>query len=141
MDIIELIMQAKIGRERKEAQLETCAAFAAALYDVLEENGFDVRMVTAARTGVSASMTWYHSVVEVDGRFYDSMGEFSTEIVRKRNRIHPSVGYELSFKPDTRDECFDADDYQALYEFLLKELRKSARKMQTKEAATVNGPR
>jgi len=141
VDIVELIMQAKIGRERRDAQIETCAPFAAALYDVLEENGFEVRMVTAGRTGVSANMTWYHSVVQVDGRFYDSMGEFSTEIVRKRNRIHHSVNYELSFMPDTRDDCFDADDYQALYEFLLKELRKSARKLQTREAATVNGPR
>lgn len=133
MDIVELIMQAKIGRERKDAQIDTCAPFAAALYDILEENGFDVEMVTAGRTGVGPDQTWYHSVVQVDGRFYDSMGEFSTEIVRKRNKIHPSVDYELSYKPDIRDDCFDAEDYQALYDFLLKELRKSAKKLLVSE--------
>lgn len=133
LDIVDLIMQAKIGRERKEAQIDTCAPFAAALYDVLEENGFEVEMVTAGHTGFGHQHAWYHSVVKVEDKFYDSMGEFSTEIVRKRNKIHPSVRYELTFKPDVRGNDFDEEDYPGLYDFLLKELRKSAIKLQARE--------
>ncbi len=44
LDIKELIRSAKIGRERKDAQIETCSVFAAALHDVLAENDRQSRL-------------------------------------------------------------------------------------------------
>nr|WP_250808173.1 hypothetical protein [Neorhizobium tomejilense] len=129
MDIVELIKTAKIGRERKEAQIDTCAPFAAALYDVLLENGFSPSLVTVGYRAGGLRNTWYHSVVKCDDVMYDSLGEFSTEIIRARLRIHPSVMYELTFTPDYREGCYDEEDYSVLYEFLVDELRKSAKRL------------
>jgi hypothetical protein len=136
MDIVELIKTAKIGRERKDAQVDTCAAFGAALYDVLAENGFSPSLVTACYRGVSVDRTWYHQVVEVEGKMYDSLGEFSTDIVRARLKIHPKVDYQLAYTPERREGCYDDDDFQLVYEFLLKELRKAAKKLQPVEDVT-----
>lgn len=129
MDIIELIKTAKIGRERKDAQVDSCAAFAAALYDVLVENGFLPSLVTASYRGVTVERTWYHAVVEVDGKMYDSLGEFSTQIMRDRLKIHKSTSYELKYEPDRREGCYDEDDFQGVYDFLVKEFRKTAKKL------------
>ncbi|MBY3155199.1 hypothetical protein HFO56_23030 [Rhizobium laguerreae] len=105
MNIVELIKTAKIGGERKDAQVDTCAAFAAALYDVLAENGFSPSLVTAFYRGATVARTWYHQVVEVDGRMYDSLGEFSTEIMRARLKVRPTSTYELKYAPESRDGC------------------------------------
>lgn len=134
MDIVELIMSAKIGRERKDAQVDTCAPFAAALYDVLLENGFDAELVSVGYKGATVEHSWYHAVVSVDGTMYDSLGEFSEDILKARMKIKPTVEYKLSFAPDIRDGCYDEDDYQVLYDFLVAQLRKSARKLSPLDA-------
>lgn len=79
MDIDAIIKAAKLGRERKGAQVDTCVVFAAALYDVLSAKGIKCGMVTVIPDGFSK---WAHAVVEVAGRYYDSMGEFSADIYR-----------------------------------------------------------
>lgn len=129
MDIAELIRQAKIGRERKEAQVETCAPFAAALHDVLVECGLAPSLVCVANRQGSVSSWWYHSVVSVDGVMYDSLGEFSEEIIRKRLKVRPTTDYKLEFETEKREGCYDEEDYALLYEFLLNKLRASARKL------------
>jgi hypothetical protein len=133
MDIVELIKTAKIGRERKDAQVDSCAAFAAALYDVLAENGFAPSMVTACYRGATVETTWYHAVVEVDGKMYDSLGEFSTEIMRQRIKAGKNSAYELKYEPEPREDCYDAFDHQGVYDFLVKEFRKTAAKLKTLE--------
>jgi hypothetical protein len=130
MDIEALLKAAKIGRERKDAQIETCAPFAAALYDVLVENGLEVALVAVGYAGATYRQTWYHQVLEHDGRYYDSMGEFSTEVLGKRLKIHPKVEFELSYKPDSRDGCYDEEDYGVLYDFLVKAFKKAAASLQ-----------
>ena len=136
MDIVELIKSAKIGRERKDAQVDSCAAFAAALYDVLSENGFSPSMVTACYRGATSQSNWYHAVVEVDGKMYDSLGEFSTEIMRQRAKVGKNSSYELKYEPEPREDCFDALDFQGVYDFLLNEFRKTAKKLITLEEDT-----
>ncbi|MCS4088577.1 hypothetical protein [Rhizobium sp. BK176] len=137
MDIAELIKSAKIGRERKDAQIDSCSAFAAALYDVLEENGYSPSLVNASYRGATIERTWHHLVVEVDGTMYDSLGEFSTEIMRARSKIHPTVSYELKYSPEIRDDCYDEDDFGGVYEFLVKEFRKTAKKLNVLEEKAV----
>lgn len=121
--VASAILSAKIGRERKEAQIETCTVFAAALYDVLSEQGLPCRLMTASCKGISP---WAHSVVELDGHYFDSMGEFSLDIYRQRAKIHPSVALVVEYTPDTREDCFDEEDFTGLHEFLVGALRKAA---------------
>lgn len=141
MDIIELIKTAKIGRERREAQVDTCGPFAAALYDVLVENGFDVNLFVAGYRGASSDSAWYHLVVEHGGTYYDSLGEFSAAIIRKRLKIHPRSDYELTFKPESRPGCYEEDDFELLYDFLVGEFRKAARKLKATSVNTPSAPR
>lgn len=121
MDVEGVILGAKLGRTRKDAQEDTCAVFAAALYDALSRREIPCRMVTAVKRG---SGGWAHSIVEVAGRYYDSMGEFSTSIYRDRARIHPSVTLTIDFEPDNRDQCFDPE-FDELHAFYVKMLQKS----------------
>jgi|JI8StandDraft_1071087.scaffolds.fasta_scaffold390404_1 hypothetical protein len=116
-----LIKHAKLGRERKYAQVETCSVFAAALYDVLVENGIAGTIVTAVQR---EPVRWAHSVVQVEGKFFDSMGEFSTDIYRERARIHPSVTLEIEYVSDVRDECYESD-YEELHSYFVKQLSKA----------------
>lgn len=141
MDIIELLKTAKIGRERKEAQIDTCAPFAAALYDVLFENGFDVNLFVVAYRGATVDSTWYHLVVEHDGIYYDSLGEFSTDIMRTRLKVRSSTQYELTFKREPRPGCYEEEDYAVLYDFLLDEFRRAARKLKASSANTLSAHR
>lgn len=125
MTIHDIIMAAKLGRERKQAQIDTCAVFAAALYDVLTERGIPCSMHTVSnRWHRNAEPDWYHALLRVDGKYYDSLGEFSTEIYRGRNKIHPKVDVFLEFKPDSRPDCYE-DDYDELHKFFVKTLRKA----------------
>ena len=87
MDIDAFIKAAKLGRERKDAQVDTCAVFAAALYDVLTAQGLQCQMVTVVPNGLSK---WAHAVVEVSGRYYDSLGEFSAGIYRRPSAARQS---------------------------------------------------
>ena len=116
-----LIKHAKLGRERKYAQVETWSVFAAALYDVLVENGIAGTIVTAVQR---EPVRWAHSVVQVEGKFFDSMGEFSTDIYRERARIHPSVTLEIEYVSDVRDECYESD-YEELHSYFVKQLSKA----------------
>lgn len=136
MDIVELIKKAKIGSERKDAQVDSCSAFAAALYDVLAENGFSPSMVTACYRGATIETTWYHAVVEVNGKMYDSLGEFSTEIVRNRLKVHKSSDFDLRYEPEPRADCYDEFDYQGVYDFLIEQFRKTAKKLKAVEEET-----
>ncbi len=119
MDISAVIQNAKLGRGRKEAQVDTCSVFAAALYDVLTAQGLRCKMVTATKKEGNA---WAHSVVEVEGRYYDSMGEFSTDIYRARAKIHPSVVLNIKYLDDIRNGCYEQefDEYHAFYVKMLE---------------------
>jgi len=121
MDIDAVIKAAKLGRARKDAQVDTCSVFAAALYDLLLPIK-PCKMVTAVKGGLGA---WAHSIVEVDGRYYDSMGEFSVDIYRARMKVHPTVKLDIQFKPDSREDCYEPE-FHEMYAFYLKMLRKAA---------------
>lgn len=124
MDIDALIKAAKLGRERKEAQVGTCAVFAAALYDVLSAREIPCRMVTAVPT---ARREWAHAVIEVSGRYFDSMGEFSVDIYRARAKIHPKVNFGFDYLADARCECYESE-FDELHVFFVKALSASAAK-------------
>ena len=80
MDIQAVIAAAKLGRSRKDAQVDTCSVFAAALFDLLSQQGIPCQMVTAVHRGLRP---WAHSVVEVSGEyFFDSLGVFSNDLYR-----------------------------------------------------------
>ena len=122
MSIEAVIKAAKIGSARKDAQVDTCSVFAAALFDLLS-TGMPCKMITVVNRG---PLPWAHSVVEVDGRYYDSMGEFSTPIYRTRAKLHPSVKLELGYLADSREECYEPE-FQELHAFYLKALTNAAR--------------
>jgi len=125
MTLSEIIMAAKIGRYRKDAQIDTCDVFAAALYDALKARDIPCSVYTVAFTRAFSRMPeWYHGVVKVAGKYYDSLGEFSCDIIRTRNRIHPKVTFDLSFTKDIRDGFFN-DEYADLHEHYLKFLAKA----------------
>ncbi|AOJ73358.1 MULTISPECIES: hypothetical protein [Burkholderia] len=121
MDINAIILAAKVGRYRKDAQEDTCAVFAAALYDVLSAQGIPCGMVTAVKKEGHA---WAHAVVEVAGRYFDSMGEFSSSIYRARAKIHPTVSVDITFQPDSRIECYEPE-FHELHAFYVKALDKA----------------
>jgi hypothetical protein len=123
MDIGVIIQVAKLGLARKDAQVDTCSVFAAALYDVLTSQGVACQIVTAVKDRPCA---WAHSVVEVAGRYYDSMGEFSTEIYRTRARIYPMVDVDIQYRADSRHDCYESD-FEEMYIFYVKMLDKAMR--------------
>ena len=127
MDINALILEAKLGSARKDAQVETCTVFAAALYDVLSAQDISCQVFTAVNPGI-----WAHAVVKSGGRYYDSKGEFSTSIYRARAKIHPTVDLVIEFKLDKRKWC-EIDEYELLYEFYVKQLNKSWKSLKSKE--------
>ena len=104
--------------------MDTCSVFAAALYDLLSLDK-PCKMITVVNRG---PLPWAHAVVEVDGRYYDSMGEFSTPIYRTRAKIHPSVNLELGYLADSREECYEPE-FDELHAFYLKALTKAARSL------------
>ncbi|MDD2222816.1 MAG: hypothetical protein PHF42_05180 [Pseudomonas sp.] len=121
IQINDLIKRAKLGRTRKEAQTDTCTVFAAALYDFLQSQQIPCRMACVQSVH---GKHWAHLLVDVDGKFYDSMGEFSTEIYRARAKIHPSVTVRLKFTKDFREDCYEPD-FHELYLFYLKKIQKA----------------
>lgn len=121
MNIDAIIKVAKLGRERKGAQVDTCTVFAAALYDVLSAQGIQCGIVTVIPNGLDK---WAHTVVEVAGRYYDSMGEFSASIYRARARIHPSVKFEFAYRADSRCECYEPE-FDELHAFFVRALNKA----------------
>ena len=128
LDVAELILGAKLGRTRKDAQIDTCTVFAAALYDVLSGAGVACEVWDAAFFVEPFTMpSCVHAVVSVRGSFFDSMGIFGHEIVRSRSKIHPKVKTRLKMKRDVR--CFDESDYSEMHAFYVKELTKSLKRM------------
>ena len=121
MNIDAIIKSAKLGRERKGAQVDTCTVFAAALFDVLSAQDIPCEMVTVAPNGLDK---WAHAVVEVAGRYYDSMGEFSADIYRDRARIHPSVQFSLTYQTDSRCDCYEPE-FDELHAFFMQALSKA----------------
>ncbi|WP_432263338.1 hypothetical protein [Cupriavidus sp. TMH.W2] len=121
MDINAIIQAAKLGRTRNDAQEDTCAVFAAALYDVLSAHGIPCQMVTAVKREGHA---WAHLIVEIAGRYYDSMGEFSTSIYRARARIHPTVSLDIAYQPDVRSDCYESE-FDELHAFYVNMLNKA----------------
>lgn len=121
MDISEIIKAAKLGRARKDAQVDTCGVFAAALFDILVACEIPCQMICAVnKEGING---WAHLVVEVDGRYYDSLGEFSTAIYRERAKIHPSVSVTIKFRKDFRSDCYEPE-FDEMYIFYVKALKK-----------------
>lgn len=125
MNLHEIILAARLGRERKAAQEDTCGPFAVALFDLLGERGVAAQLrCVAFHLSGSSRANWFHCVVEVDGRLYDSMGAFDHEIVRARQGIHPKVESRIVVKPDDRACCYDPELCE-LHEFYLFELRRA----------------
>lgn len=122
-DIALVIGGAKIGSERKAAQEDTCGPFAAALFDVLNENAVRCCIFTASLL-LSGRPYNHHAVVKVGAKFYDSLGEFTEERVRKQSKFHKGVSLTIEFKEDHRDCCYDPE-LEVLHQFLLEALRKS----------------
>lgn len=118
-------MSAKLGSERRAAQQDTCGTFAVALLDVLVEAGHkaEIRCAAYKHAGLS-KVFWYHAVVSVSGKLYDSMGEFDLAIVRQRTKTHPSVRTELLIRPDDRASCWE-DEFSVLHAFYVRQLRKT----------------
>ena len=121
MDINAIIQAAKLGRSRKEAQVDVCTVFASALYDVLWEQGIPCQMATAVN---QQGRAWAHEVVEVAGRYYDSMGEFSADIYRARVKIHPTVTLDIKYQEDVRNECYEPE-FDEMHAFFVKALKKA----------------
>lgn len=122
MDISSIIKDAKLGRSRKDAQVDTCSVFAAALFDVLTEYDIPCEMAYAAND--DHMDRWAHSLVKVEGRYYDSLGEFSTDIYRKRSKIHPSVTVSIQYSKDYRSDCYESE-FEEMYLFYVKVLKKA----------------
>ena len=132
-DIDAIISTAKLGRERRAAQEDTCAVFGAALYDLLQEIGVPCSLHTATDAHRWAQR-WYHQVVRANGKYYDSRGEFSQDIWRTRLRIHPKVTVDITYTLDKRPDCYE-DDLDGLHAFYLKALRRAWTKLQPVDAA------
>lgn len=115
------ILAAKLGRSRKDAQIETCAVFAAALYDALLARGTAACLATAISRGLTP---WAHQVVAAEGRYFDSMGEFSGDIYRRRAKLHPRVAVTIEYEADSRLDCFD-EEFQELHAFYLRGLERA----------------
>lgn len=126
LDIHTLILTAKLGRTRKDAQIETCTVFAAALHDVLSAHGIACEIATAVCKG-DCIRHWAHSVVKVADRYFDSRGEFSKEIYSARAKFHPSVSFEIEFQKDLRHWCDEeVEELDQLHKFYIKALNKAA---------------
>jgi hypothetical protein len=140
MDLHQAILDAKLGRTRKDAQIDTCAVFASALYDVLQERGIPCKLVTAAYKASPESMpSWYHEVLEHDGRLYDSMGEFSADIYRTRAKIHPKVSFVMEYKPSGREDNFE-EEFEEMHAFYVKMLSKAVDAHLTADPEEEAGP-
>lgn len=125
-DIARIIKEAKLGGARKEAQIDACEPFAAALFDVLTAAGIEAKFFCASFFIVgSRSPKWAHAVVQSGGVFYDSLGLFNHEIIRSRQKTHKTVQTELRFEPDVRE--YDEGDWAYMYAFCRKKLEKSVK--------------
>lgn len=126
LDIHTLILTAKLGRTRKDAQIETCTVFAAALHDVLSAHGIACEIATAVCKG-DCIQHWAHSVVKVSDRYFDSRGEFSKAIYSARAKLHPSVAIKIEFQKDLRHWCDEeVEEFDQLHKFYIKALNKAA---------------
>ncbi|GBQ85493.1 hypothetical protein AA14337_3085 [Acetobacter malorum DSM 14337] len=132
LDFHRLILNAALGSSRKDAQIDTCTVFSAALYDVLRAarlrpEVYDATLYQVTTYGKGGSQTntktlFVHSVLRIRGKYYDSLGLFNEEIVRGRMKVHKNVQSRLDFQKSVRD--YDEMDYSELHAFLRKALQK-----------------
>ena len=120
----DIIVAARLGGARKDAQVDACGAFSAALFDVLTSRDKQCSLVTVSCGYQPGRPEWYHSVVEVNGVHYDSLGLFTEAECRKRMKTHPSVALHFTYTPDQREDCFDAE-LAELHAFYVKALAKA----------------
>jgi len=142
IDLGKVILNAKLGSARKDAQEDTCLVFAVALRAVLEKHDVMSSIYTATYwIGNSSRSEWSHSVIEFNERHYDSMGEFSVDIHRHRSKIHPNVKSRITYELETGIDLID-DEFIDLYAFYIEKLEKSLaaelRNLIVIEVATIN---
>jgi hypothetical protein len=121
IDIVNIIQNAKLGRSRKDAQIDTCSVFAEALLTVLRDAGQKSTLSTATLK-ISGRVLCYHSVVTVARVHYDSLGIFNETTLRQRGKYHRDVVLDLTFRRDKPD---NDDEYELLRQFYIKQLKKS----------------
>ena len=56
MDLSDIILSAKLGRARKDAQVDCCGEFAAALFDALEAR--DIPLPMTEKITISVTLGW-----------------------------------------------------------------------------------
>lgn len=105
--VLSVILSANLGPLRKFAQDGNCSEFAAALYDVLTENGIKAECWVAK--GDSNFSGWAHCVVRVGYNFYDSTGLVSADAFSMRAKR--PVG-KIFFKEDGR---YVSDEFAELH--------------------------
>jgi hypothetical protein len=114
--LAQVIATAKLGRERKAAQQDTCVVFAEALYDTLHHYGIACRLYAAA-CHISSGRTpdWSHAVVKISDVYFDSLGVFNEATVRAHCKIHPKVEFRLDLRQDAPDYEEEFDELRAFY--------------------------
>lgn len=132
--VIATILNANLGSARKDAQIDTCEVFSAALTDTLLGLGIKCT-VSAASFFIEPhhAPEWGHSIVTVCGRYYDSLGQFDHAIVRARLKIHRDVRTRLEIKRDRRG--FDPE-FERLYKFYVAKLVAATRLMKHPQQST-----
>ena len=126
MDIHEIIVNAKLGSARKDAQIDACTAFASALSDFLNENQITHEAYTVSYL-LYEKAKWYHAVIKVEDFYYDSLGLFNDDLVNQRSKIHKNVlpHVEIVYKKDVV-EC--DPDFEEMRSFFLKKLNLSLKR-------------
>jgi hypothetical protein len=117
----DIIMNAKIGEMRKDAQIETCTVFAAALGDLLKNRKIEHTYLCVSPKTPHSSLMWYHTVIGFAGKMFDSYGLFNADILKKRQKL--KIDLDLLVKNDVREDV--DEEFSKLYIFFVKKLEKS----------------
>jgi hypothetical protein len=120
-----LILNAKLGSARKDAQIDSCGPFAAALHDILKMNGMRSSIWSAEMHWEYFSKPeWGHYVVRYIGIAYDSLGFFDKKIICKREKIKSN--FCLVMRRMSRQGIFEDDEinmYNFFYSALAKQMK------------------
>lgn len=122
-DLHNIIISAKLGRERKGAQVETCAVFSSALHHVLAAHGMESQCYST--TPADHLADWSHGLVMFDGSYFDSMGRFSDQILASRMRPKTKYVQRLKYEADLPDFNETDSDYGELFTFFVERLTMS----------------